>query len=86
MSSEPAARLSYEESCRHLQRLGYPDAGAEGVIHPQFDAEQPLGVSFFRTFVGWPFADFRPVKQRDLPSFSRSRPFVAAAPHWRSQC
>src|ERR1035438_7764265 len=58
MSSERATRLSYEDSCRLLQRIGYPDAGAEGVIppipdhRPQCDDEAPLGVSFFRTFVG----------------------------------
>ena len=58
MSSRRATRLSYEESCRLLQRLGYPDVGADGVIppipdhRPQCDDEAPLGVSFFRTFVG----------------------------------
>lgn len=58
MSSERANRLSYQESCRLLQRLGYPDVGAEGVIppmpdhRPQCDDEGPLGVTFFRTFVG----------------------------------
>lgn len=57
MSSERVARLSYEESCWLLQRIGYPDVGAEGVIppmpdhRPQFD-QDPLGVTFFRTFVG----------------------------------
>jgi uncharacterized protein YjbI with pentapeptide repeats len=47
-------RLSYEESCQRLQKhyLG------EGVIPPlpnrmpRQDDEEPLGVSFFRTFVG----------------------------------
>lgn len=57
-SDERADRLSYEESCRVLQRVGYPDAGADGAIPPmpdhlpQCDDEEPLGVSFFRTFVG----------------------------------
>src|SRR5437764_465863 len=57
MSSGRSTRLSYEDSCRLLQRLGYPDVGAEGVIppipdhRPQFD-QDPLGVTFFRTFVG----------------------------------
>src|SRR2546425_498690 len=57
MSSGRATRLSYEESCRLLQRLGYPDVGAEGVIppipdnRPQID-QDPLGVTFFRTRVG----------------------------------
>jgi hypothetical protein len=55
--SERATRLSYEESCRLLQRLGYPDVGAGGVIppipdhRPQID-DDPIGVTFFRTFVG----------------------------------
>src|SRR5262245_21815163 len=58
MSSAQVIRLSYEDSCRLLQRLGYPDAGAEGMIppipdrRPQCDDAGPLGVSFFRTFVG----------------------------------
>src|SRR5262249_38818910 len=58
MSSGPVNRLSYEESCKLLQRHGYPDAGAEGAIppvpdhRPQGDDEEPLGVCFFRTFVG----------------------------------
>ena len=58
MSSEPGTRLSYEDSCRLLQRHGYLDAGAEGVIppmpshRPQVGDEGPLGVSFFSTWVG----------------------------------
>src|SRR5262245_50280372 len=59
MSSERATRLSYEESCRLLQRLRlYSDAGTEGVIppipdhRPQHDDKAPLGVRFFRTWVG----------------------------------
>lgn len=58
MNSRPTTRRSYEESCRLLQRLGYSDAGTEGTIppipdhRPQFDDEEPLGVSFFRTRVG----------------------------------
>jgi len=57
MSSEGTTRLSYEQSCRVLQRLGYPDVGAEGVIppipdhRPQID-QDPLGITFFRTRVG----------------------------------
>lgn len=56
--NERTSRLSYEESCRMLQELGYTDAGADGTIPPmpdripQYDDEEPLGVSFFRTFVG----------------------------------
>lgn len=59
MSSERATRLSYEESSRLLQRLRHPDAGAEGVIppipdhRPQCDDEEPLGMRFFRTWVGF---------------------------------
>lgn len=51
-----ATRLSYEESCKLLQRLGYEDAGSDGKIppmpdqFPQFDDEEP-GVFFFRTSV-----------------------------------
>src|ERR1043165_7637704 len=47
-------RLSYEESCRRLQR----DYLGKGAIPPLLDRlprpddEAPLGVSFFRTFVG----------------------------------
>ena len=58
MSSGPVTRRSYEESCRLLQRLGYPDAGTDAVIppmpehRPQCGDDAPLGVSFFRTFVG----------------------------------
>jgi BTB/POZ domain-containing protein KCTD9 len=57
MSSGRASRLSYKDSCRLLQRLGYPDVGAEGVIPPVTDHcpqidNDPLGVTFFRTFVG----------------------------------
>jgi hypothetical protein len=58
MSSERTTRLSYEDSCRLLQRKGHLGGGAEGVIpplpdhRPQFDDEASLGVSFFRTWVG----------------------------------
>ena len=58
MSSGRTARFTYEESCRILQRLGFLDVGADGVIppmpdhRPQCDDEGPLGVCFFRTFVG----------------------------------
>jgi BTB/POZ domain-containing protein KCTD9 len=48
-------RLSYEDSCRLLQRLGYLEEGAIPPMpdhRPQYDDEEPLGVSFFRTFVG----------------------------------
>jgi hypothetical protein len=47
-------RLSYEDSCRRLQQ-NYIDAGSIPPIpdhRPQPDDEEPLGVSFFRTFVG----------------------------------
>ncbi len=50
----PNPRLSYEESCQRLQK----DYLGEGVVPPlpdhlpRPDDEEPLGVSFFRTFVG----------------------------------
>ena len=50
----PNPRLSYEESCRRLQK----DYLGDGVIPPlrdrmpRPDDDDPLGVSFFRTFVG----------------------------------
>jgi len=50
----PNTRLSYEESCRRLQQ----DYLGDGVIPPlpdhlpRPDDEEPLGVAFFRTFVG----------------------------------
>ena len=50
----PSIRLSYEESCRRLQK----DYLGDGVIPPlpdhlpRPDDEEPLGVAFFRTFVG----------------------------------
>jgi uncharacterized protein YjbI with pentapeptide repeats len=58
MSYERVKRLPYEESVKLLQRRGYVEGGAEGAIpprpdhRPQCDDEEPLGVSFFRTFVG----------------------------------
>lgn len=55
MDSKGSARLSYEDSCKLLQRLGYLDDGAVPPMpdhRPQYDDEEPLGVSFFRTFVG----------------------------------
>jgi BTB/POZ domain-containing protein KCTD9 len=81
MRSERATRLSYEESCRLLQRLGYPDAGAEGVIPPipdhppQCDDQAPLGVSFFRTFVGQDIEEDEDVSHRDLENLSLPRTF-----------
>jgi uncharacterized protein YjbI with pentapeptide repeats len=47
-------RLSYEESCKLLQGHGYLDDGTIPPVpdhRPRFDDEEPLGVSFFRTFV-----------------------------------
>jgi uncharacterized protein YjbI with pentapeptide repeats len=49
-----SSRLSYEESCRRLQKQ-YLDENSIPPIPdhlPQYDDEEPLGVSFFRTFVG----------------------------------
>ena len=47
-------RTSYEESCRILQREGHIEAGAIPLIpkrRPRYDDDEPLGVSFFRTYV-----------------------------------
>jgi BTB/POZ domain-containing protein KCTD9 len=58
MNSERASRLSYEESCKYLQRYSHLGGGAEGVIpplsdhRPQYDDELPFGVRFFRTWLG----------------------------------
>jgi BTB/POZ domain-containing protein KCTD9 len=45
-------RLSYDESCRLLQELGYLDAGKIPPMPdrlPRYDDPEPLGVNFFRT-------------------------------------
>jgi uncharacterized protein YjbI with pentapeptide repeats len=45
-------RLSYDESCRLLQKLGYLDSGKIPPMPahlPQYDDREPLGVNFFRT-------------------------------------
>ena len=47
-------RLTYEESCRALQRLGHLQEGAIPPLpdhRPRYDDEGPLGVNFFRTSV-----------------------------------
>jgi uncharacterized protein YjbI with pentapeptide repeats len=82
MSSERVPRRSYEESCRLLQRLGYPDAGIDGVIppipdqRPRCDDESPLGVSFFRTFVGQDIEEGdEDVSHRDLENLTLPRTF-----------
>jgi hypothetical protein len=55
MSSERPVRLSYEESCKFLQRHHYLD-GAEGAIPAMPDRRPDIygedGVQFFRTWVG----------------------------------
>ncbi len=82
MSSGRATRLSYEESCKLLQRLGYLHSGADGVIppipdhRPQCDDEEPLGVSFFRTFVGQDIEQGdTDVSHRDLENLTLPRTF-----------
>ena len=82
MRSGGAPRRSYEESCRLLQRLGYPDAGANGVVapipnhRPQCDDEAPLGVSFVRTFVGQDIeAGDEDVRHCDLENLTLPRTF-----------
>jgi BTB/POZ domain-containing protein KCTD9 len=75
-SDGPASRLTYEESCRFLQQIGYPDAGDEETIPPipdhlpQTDDDEPLGISFFRTWV-----EGDPLENLTLPRtfFSRSK-------------
>jgi BTB/POZ domain-containing protein KCTD9 len=54
MGNQRSGRLSYEESCKFLQRLGYLVGGSIPPMpdhRPQYDDEEPLGVSFFRTAV-----------------------------------
>jgi uncharacterized protein YjbI with pentapeptide repeats len=49
------ARLSYAESIRRLQELGFLERDQQPpmpVRLPQPEDEEPLGLSFFRTFVG----------------------------------
>jgi uncharacterized protein YjbI with pentapeptide repeats len=82
MSSERTERLPYEDSCRLLQRLGYPDVGAKGEIppipdhRPQCGDEAPLGVSFFRTFVGQDIEHGdENVSHRDLENLTLPRTF-----------
>src|SRR4051812_4064592 len=54
MSPERGTRLSYEESCRFLQRHNH----LGGVIppladhRPRYDESASIGVRFFRTWVG----------------------------------
>ena len=50
----PKQRLSYEESCRRLQKDYLGDGPVPPLRDrmPRPDDEEPLGVSFFRTFVG----------------------------------
>lgn len=48
-------RRNYHESCKFLQEQGYFEDGSIPPLpdhQPQYDDEEPLGVSFFRTFVG----------------------------------
>lgn len=47
-------RMSYEDSCRRLQRNYLEPGSIPPIPHnvPQYDDAEPLGVSFFRTFVG----------------------------------
>jgi hypothetical protein len=91
MSSERAARLSYEESCKFLQRHNHLGGGVEGVIppmpdhRPQFDDSTSIGVRFFRTWVGVgrPFGlepsspeDWEDVAEHALENLTLPRTFV----------
>lgn len=78
MSAERSPRLSYEESCQFLRRLDGLAVGTEGPFppmpdhHPQFDDEEPLGINFFRTWlgVGRPFNLSVPDDWVDVPEFA----------------
>ncbi len=55
MDSSLANRLTYENRCRVLQQRGYLEAGKVPPIPAQFPGfrdRDPLGVGFFRAFVG----------------------------------
>jgi uncharacterized protein YjbI with pentapeptide repeats len=55
MKDDIPCRRSYRDSCELLQQLGYLEKGSIPPIPdhlPQYDDEAPLGVHFFRTFVG----------------------------------
>jgi hypothetical protein len=54
MTGQRPSRRTYEESCEHLQKLGYLVQGNTPPVPghlPQWDDEEPLGVGFFRTAV-----------------------------------
>jgi BTB/POZ domain-containing protein KCTD9 len=55
MKDDLTIRRSYKESCELLQQLGFLEKGTIPPIpdhQPQYDDEEPLGVNFFRTYVG----------------------------------
>lgn len=55
MKKDLPNRRTYKDSCELLQQLGFVERGAIPPIpdhQPQYDDEEPLGVNFFRTFVG----------------------------------
>jgi uncharacterized protein YjbI with pentapeptide repeats len=58
MISERTPRISYEASCRVLQRLISPDTRGEPAIpplpdhRPKYDDKAPVGVRLFRTCLG----------------------------------
>jgi BTB/POZ domain-containing protein KCTD9 len=54
MGEQHPNRKTYEESCELLQKLGYLEQGKIPPVpdrRPQYDDQEPLGVSFFRTAV-----------------------------------
>lgn len=91
MSSKRAARLSYEDSCRLLMRLGCLYGGDYGWAvpplpdrRPQSGDELPHGVRFFRTWVGSgkpfglqpPSPDYESdIKEHDLENLTLPRTF-----------
>jgi hypothetical protein len=69
-SAERATRVSYEESCMFLQRVGLAESGAEGLIppmrdhRPRYDDAAAIGITFFRTWLGF---DERNLENLTLP-------------------
>jgi BTB/POZ domain-containing protein KCTD9 len=70
MNENKADRRTYEGTCELLQELGYLEKGSVPPLperQPRHDDEEPLGVCFFRTFVG----------DGDLENLTLPRTYVA---------